>query len=248
MDLAWSNNQKTGIAVAEGGEEGAEIKEVLLLKSDEEIRDFIKDRTEGKPVFISIDAPLIVPNEKGRRIAEDLIQKIFQSYKAVAYPANRSKLLRFYGVIRGEKLSALLEDLDIKQDPFIKRFERARKFFEVYPHPAIVSIFNLKEIIKYKYRPGRSQEFIKKELKRYMKLLKSLERAKPPFKVPPCITQKDLGSLKGKSLKEFEDLLDAVMCSYIAFFCWSNPERCRVLGDLKEGYILTPVPYNFNSK
>jgi predicted RNase H-like nuclease len=51
----------------------------------------------------------------------------------------------------------------------------------------------------------------------------------------------DVRALRGKALKRYEDLLDAVFCAYIAFYYWYEPETCMVIGDLDDGYIVTPV-------
>jgi hypothetical protein len=39
-----------------------------------------------------------------------------------------------------------------------------------------------------------------------------------------------------------EDELDAYMCAYIGFYYWTHgASRCRVVGDVDSGYIVTPV-------
>lgn len=39
-----------------------------------------------------------------------------------------------------------------------------------------------------------------------------------------------------------EDELDAFMCAYIGFYYWTHgASRCRVVGDVDSGYIVTPV-------
>ena len=32
-----------------------------------------------------------------------------------------------------------------------------------------------------------------------------------------------------------------MFCAYIAYYAWVHPNRCAVLGNLDEGYILTPI-------
>ncbi len=236
VDLAWSSKRKTGVASGVGNEEGMIVKEVSLLKEDGEIVDFIKNRCKKGHVFVAIDAPLIVPNERGKRRAEEEIQKVFHREKAVAHPSNRKRLISTCGRIRGEDLVNMLKSIGMEHSPFIKRFERAKKFFEVFPHPAIVKIFGLNEIIKYKQKKGRDKEFLERELERYKHLLLSLKDARPPMYIREHILER----IENLGRKDKEDVLDAIMCSYIAYYCWYNPERCTLFGNMEEGYILTP--------
>ena len=236
VDLAWSSKRKTGVASGVGNEEGMTVGEVYLLKEDEEIVGFIEDKLKRGHVFVAIDAPLIVPNEKGKRRAEEEIQKFFYREKAVAHPSNRKRLISTCGRIRGEDIARMLEDIGIEHNPIIKRFERSKKFFEVFPHPAIVKIFGLDEIIKYKQKKGRDKEFLERELERYKHLLLSLKDYRPPMHIPEHILER----IENLGRKDKEDVLDAIMCSYIAYYCWYYPERCTVFGNMEEGYILTP--------
>ena len=71
--------------------------------------------------------------------------------------------------------------------------------------------------------------------------LKKLEKSNPALYLPEELTNKDLSELKGKKLKEYEDILDSVFCGYIALYAWNNPNKCKVFGDMEKGYILTPI-------
>ena len=42
-------------------------------------------------------------------------------------------------------------------------------------------------------------------------------------------------------LERVEDDVDAVVCAYIALYATAKPQRVRVLGNVENGYILTPV-------
>jgi predicted RNase H-like nuclease len=66
----------------------------------------------------------------------------------------------------------------------------------------------------------------------------------------PCSTsvfasvqlQKNVEELKGKSLKQYEDILDAFLCAYLALFYWRwGEEKNEMIGDLKSGYIINPT-------
>ena len=241
VDLAWSENNPTGMAIFEGDKKKAKLLSTRLVLSDKEIIDYITESAKNKDALIAIDAPLIVPNEEGRRIAEEEVGYLFRKYNAGAHPANRRRLSSFTGKIRGEEISKLLEKEGFKHDPKLKKFEKGRKFFEVYPHPSIVVLFNLDKILQYKAKPKRDYEFRWKEFKKYQKYMKDLEKLRPSFVVSKDILNKNVKKLKGKSLKNYEDILDAIFCSYIAYYSWANPEKCEILGNMKDGYILTPV-------
>ncbi|UZE93958.1 MAG: DUF429 domain-containing protein [Candidatus Pacearchaeota archaeon] len=241
LDLAWSSRNNSAIAILEGNKKEAKLisfKDKIL--TNEEIIDFITRETKNKNTIIAIDAPLLVPNENGRRIAEDYTGHLFREYHAGAHPANR-KRLSWDGEVRGERIVKLLEKKGFEHNPFLKRFEKTNKIIEVYPHPSIVVLFNLKHILRYKARPKRNYEFRWKEFEKYKKYLKNLEKANPKLKLPKEIFKKKIKGLKGKALKEFEDLLDSIICAYISYYYWCYPEKCEVLGNMKKGYIMTPV-------
>ncbi|HPV66247.1 MAG TPA: DUF429 domain-containing protein [archaeon] len=241
IDLAWSTKNGSGVAILEGNKKQAKLICADSLMSNEEIINYIKKHTKNKPALIAIDAPLIVPNETGRRIPEELTGKLFRQFDAGAHPSNRQRLSLWTGTIRGEEISKVLEKEGFKQDPYINQFEESKKFFEVYPHPSMVVLFNLKKILKYKSKPKRDYEFRYIEFRKYIDALKNLEKSNPSLILSKEILSVDLNSLKAQKLKDYEDTLDGIFCAYLSYYVWAKPNNCEVLGDLKSGYILTPV-------
>jgi len=237
IDLAWSTKNGSGVTVLNGDRSGVDLVSSEVLLSDEDIIAYIHKNVGNEPAWISIDAPLIVPNKQGRRLAEDVVGKLFRKYNAGAHPANRTRLSSWTGTIRGEELTALLEREGFEHDPYPKKYEKSRKLFEVYPHPSIVVLFNLDKILRYKAKPKRDYEFRWAEFRKYQKHLSEL----PGLSLPAEITKKDVSLLKGKALKNYEDKLDSILCAYISYYAWTNPEKCAVLGNMKRGYILTPI-------
>jgi predicted RNase H-like nuclease len=140
-------------------------------------------------------------------------------------------------VIEGQKDTArfICGASDIQRDSDILDFE-------VFPHSAMVVIFKLKEILKYKPKRNRPYHLRWQEFETYQSCLKSLENRKPSLNLPHDIINTNVRALKGKALKQYEDLLDAIFCAYIAYYYWSNPGKCLVIGDLNDGYIVTPDP------
>jgi len=238
IDLAWSTRNGSGVTVLEFKNDKLQFIVADILCSDEDILNYINQYvSKGEDAIISIDAPLIVPNEEGRRLAEDVVGKLFRKYNAGAHPANRTRLSSWTGTIRGEEISRLLEKNGFIHDPYIKKKEKCRKFVEVYPHPSIVVLFNLEKILRYKAKPKRDYEFRWNEFEKYRNHLVSL----PSLELPEEIVKKKIKGIKGKALKNFEDILDSVFCAYLSFYAWSKPGKCAVLGNMEKGYILTPI-------
>jgi predicted RNase H-like nuclease len=237
VDLAWSPRNTTAVAIACGGEL---VRWEQELRSVEEITSYILSAVGEAPVFVAIDAPLVVPNPSGSRECDRRIAKLFRRYEAGVYPVNR-RLLERYGEIRGERLAKLLENAGFVNNPKLAAPLVGRAFAEVFPHSAMVAIFGLDKTLKYKARPGRSYEQRYREFRRYQELLSSLAKAKPPLHIPEEILGVKVDKLRGKALKRYEDLLDAVTCAYVASYCWHHGS-CAVIGSVAEGYILTPLP------
>ena len=248
LDLAWSTNNASGIAVVEGDGKKAKLVSSGLVKSDEEIINFLRRVIGSKNALIAIDAPLIVPNEKGRRIAEVIVGDLFRKYDADAHKANRSHLASFYGEIRGEVLTELLKREGFAHSPNLSVHEQTRKFFEVYPHPSMVVLFGLNRIIRYKAKPNREYAERYAAFREYQKHMAALAGADPSLKLPGSITKVKVDDLKGQKLKDYEDEMDAVFCAYIAYYAWAHPNRCAVLGNLDEGYMLTPITDSMRRK
>jgi predicted RNase H-like nuclease len=160
LDLAWSARNPTGAAVicgdgASSGPGGALI-ETALLGQIAEIVAYVARHAGDGPVLVAVDAPLRVPNATGRRSAEALLGQVFRAYDAGAHPANRG-LPAFRGGVRGEQLVEALGALGIAHDrATIEAGAAARQVVEVYPHPAMVALFDLDKTLKYKARPNRS--------------------------------------------------------------------------------------------
>jgi predicted RNase H-like nuclease len=241
LDLAWSPKNGSGLTILKGNKEKAELIFSDVLNSDDDITNKIDSIIKKENAFIAIDAPLIVPNSSGRRIAEKLVGELFRKYNAGAHPANRPRLSQWSGTIRGEDVVSKLEKINFKHNPYIKKFEETRKSFEVYPHPSMVVLFNLNSILKYKSKPKRDYNFRYLEFEKYQNHLKELEFKTPKLILPKEIINKNVKELKAQKLKNYEDLLDSIFCAYIAYYCWYIPEKCKVLGNMSEGYILTPV-------
>lgn len=243
IDLAWSPRRQSGAAVVIGDAQGGRLlAPPQLLGDDRAIVDYIARHGGSGPAVVTVDAPLLVPNQHGRRMAEAAIDAAFRVYEAGAHPANR-RLLSYDGNIRGETLVAHLRELGFSYSDRIDAGERRRIVVEVFPHPAMVALFGLPRTLKYKARPQRPIELRHAEWRRYQRYLIELTRADPPLHGHQALLELDPASLGPGALKGYEDRIDALFCAYIGLYAarW-GATRCRVFGNLEQGSIFTPVP------
>lgn len=245
VDLAWSARNRSGAAVLAGGPEGAALAEPpALLGGLEEIVGYIERHAGDGPAIVAVDAPLWVPNAEGRRPAEAELTAAFRSYEAGAHPANR-RLLARDGVVRGEQLVAALAGLarPFRHVDRVAAGEDGRLVTEVFPHPAMVAIFELGRTLKYKARPGRGADERLAAWAAYHARLRGLGAADPPLRGPLPLLDAKVAELRPARLKDHEDMVDALFCAYIALYAhrW-GAARCRTFGDMERGYIFTPVP------
>lgn len=242
IDLAWSERNPSGAAVIRNGRLVACTGRLGRLS---EIVDFIGAHlSRRKGSIVAVDAPLRVPNETGTRACDRALSADWHRYHAGAHPANRQLLARD-GVVRGEALTAALsERFQFFESDVIPRRTKARLICEVYPHPALVSLFDLDRILKYKRGRGRSFEARWLEFERYRTLLRKLRKADPPLRrTRKLLKGTDVFGLRGSALQEYEDSLDALTCAYIASYLWRHgPRATKRYGSKEEGHILVPQP------
>lgn len=241
LDLAWSPGNPSGGAVIR---HGRLIAHEGGLGDDGEILQFIQQHmpTAG-PIIVAVDAPLRVPNQDGSRRCDRELSREWRRFQAGALPANR-RLVARNGVVRGEALvEMLVRHFRFREEAPISRFSQDRLICEVYPHPAMISLFDLERTLKYKARKGRDMETRWAEFEKYQDLLRGLRKADPPLKgTKALLRQVDVRQLRGKRLKTYEDTLDAITCAYVASYFWEHGPRHAVLyGSVPEGHILVPL-------
>jgi predicted RNase H-like nuclease len=176
-----------------------------------------------------VDAPLIIWNERGIRPAEQALNRDFRRFHAGCHAANLGRPFAENVLSFSRSLSALgfLHGADMMPQ------EAGRFQIEVHPHAAVVNLFDLSQIVKYKR--GRREERAG-ELHRLRKLMVSrLCVMDPPLHLRlPTVPR--VGSLKS-----VEDQIDAVLCAYVAAYWWRwGNQRNRLYGTRDEGYIVVP--------
>jgi predicted RNase H-like nuclease len=250
IDLAWGGRTTTAAVVLEGVNEnprdGARYVDMVDdLTDDDSIIAFIRSQDGGENILVGIDAPTVVPNATGRRPCEAVLARCLRRQEAGPHPANRGLLARD-GSVRGERLVARLEEYGILHTPYVSIVPGiTRAVFEVFPHPAHIALFGLERTLKYKAKPDRTREQRLSAYRRYTHLLEGLREADPPLLLPQHATfwlRRDPSKLGTAALKRHEDALDAITCAYVALYrlVW-GALRCPAVGDLRNGYIVTPA-------
>ncbi|WP_446666987.1 DUF429 domain-containing protein [Flexivirga sp. B27] len=235
VDLAWGVKNPTGIAVLD---DSGTLCHASAARTDDDIVATLRSVAPGDCV-VGIDAPLIVTNAKGSRPAEQALGRDFAAYEAGAHPANTGNPVFAEGT-RGGRIAELL---GLDMHPASRASRRA---LEVYPHPATIALFRLGQSLKYKNKPGRPLAQLQGELLTLIRLLESLEHAKPALRLKQSEHWQQLAdtvqhATRKSELRQAEDPIDAVLCAYVALLAHQAPERLTTYGDFDTGYIVTPT-------
>ncbi len=223
----------TGLAVLDAS--GC-LLDVTVLQTDEDILTWLTHWTAG-PCFVAFDAPIIVNNATGHRPCERLISQYYGRFGASCHAANTNNP----SFAQGSRALRLIEALDLSLAP-----TAARRAAEVYPHPAIVTLFDLPRILHYKSKPGRDFTHLHQEMLRLAQYVESLANASPPLQVKANPAWQQLRqalteATRKADLKRVEDALDGVVCAYIAAYAATHPTQVRYFGHPASGQILAPV-------
>lgn len=184
-----------------------------------------------EPAIVAVDAPTLIPNPTGMRLPDKLTHKYFHRYHAACYPANLGRPF----AQRTVEFGLSLEALGFIHAPTIETQKLSRFQIEVFPHPAIVNLFGLERILKYK--KGKLSERRAELIKLRQYILDYLPTLEPALK----LTTLPEIPFTGSALKNVEDKLDSLICAYIAAYWWYwGLEKNMVLGDYETGYIVIP--------
>jgi predicted RNase H-like nuclease len=231
IDFGWQG-KPSGLAVVDWDGKSLTLAGTQRLDSVEEVLEWVDAETRDRNALVAVDAPTIIKNAQGMRTVDRLMHRNFGKYHAGAYPANLGRPYAANTTRLGEEL---LQRKFAHADQIAHR-KPGRFQIEVYPHAAIVELFDLPRIIKYK-KGVIARRF--EELTRYRNLI--LTRM-PGLRPPLAISALPSFELSGPRMKIAEDQLDAVICAYIGahWWFWGN-EGNLVCGSVKEGgYIVVP--------
>ncbi len=124
LDLAWGEKNHTGVAVIDPG---GRLLHVGAAQNDASIEADIAPYVSDE-CLVAIDAPLIVPNAEGRRIAEIELGKDFMRFDAGPHSANKANPL--FDPPRGAELCGRL-DLDMDPESRAKVEDRRRELLQL---------------------------------------------------------------------------------------------------------------------
>lgn len=238
IDLAWSHRNRTGLAALDAD---GRLVASSSVRTDEEIAAFVDAHARGAVVVAAVDAPLVVPNATGQRPCEAQVTREFRAFHAGCHPANRS--WPWFDPPRGEVLAQRFGwDVDPATPPARDRSVAV----EVYPHPAMVTLFDLETVIPYKQRgPARDLPRLRVALG---DLLTHLEKhCEEPLGLGASPRWAELRravatATRKVDLRVVEDEVDAIFCAYLAWRWGRQDPWLRVVGDVREGYIVAPEP------
>lgn len=238
LDFGWMRGE-SGVALLETRDEGATfaLVEVCALPSTAEVLAWLDARVPmHEPALVAVDAPTVIPEGVAMRVADKLTHTHFGRQHAGAYPANRT--LPFAASTLA--LGAALERRGYAHAPTIAPREPGRFQIECFPHPAMLRLFGLPTILRYK--KGKVAER-RAGLRRLRSLIASHLVTGDPVLATPLQLPELPARGGGAALKRVEDQLDAVVCAYVGAHWWRwGAARNDVLGDREGGYIVVPAP------
>jgi predicted RNase H-like nuclease len=239
IDASWKTANPSGVAIARGSSAEATLIALVCAQTHVDVATVVqKFRSEN--TIVSIDAPLVVTNAVGSRVCEAQISREFGRFHASAHSMNRPRF-DLYGL--GHLVQTLekfgfshgVEGNQIRTDGL--------RMFEVYPHPAHIRLFDRESIIRYKPKYRSAQQ--RAGLAELRALTAQLAVGRDPRLCPGpdgrAFLSADLSNMKGKTLKCYEDRLDAWTCVYIAMHLvrWGIKGN-EVFGTREDGYIVVP--------
>jgi predicted RNase H-like nuclease len=228
VDLAWGEKMHDGVCFVELDGVGGRVLGFGYPQGDRDLMKLIGETSRNyQTVFVTVDAPIVCPNRTGTRPVDRLTHRMFHREHAACHPAN---LMR---CPRPPRVARLLQRKGFRVG--WETLAGGRWVAEVYPHPAMVRMFGLPRIIKYK--KGSVAER-RKEFQRLQGLMRKLMKRKFPG---VTLNQETRSLLRQKWSKPVEDRTDALFCALIGMWHWMHRgKRSEVIGDRKTGFILLP--------
>ena len=251
IDLGWKS-QPSGLCYLELIDGKLQLQDLDRLDAIADILAWVDNCVKAdESAIIAVDAPTLIPNATGSRLPDKLTHKHFGKYHAGCYPAN----LGLAFAQRTVNFGLELESRGYLHAPTMEAQKPGRYQIEVFPHPAIVKLFSLERILKYK--KGRIGDRHLELTKLYNYIIDILPTLEPSLdkdtnsdflKFVSGACPQDIfltSTCTGKVLKAAEDKLDSLICAYVAAYWWYwGEQRNLVLGDANTGYIVIPEQNN----
>ena len=228
VDLAWGEKKHDGVCFLEWHRKRGAVAGFAYPQGDRELLAAIRRKLgTQRSVFVTVDAPIVCPNRTGTRPVDRLTHRMFHREHAACHPANLTKCPR------PSRIAKLLQKEGFRVG--WKSAAGKKTVAEVYPHPAMVRMFGIPRIVKYK--KGSVVER-RKEFRRLQRLLRGCLKKKFPTLVIDAETKSLLAQRWSKPV---EDRTDALFCALIGLWHWMHRGRkSEVIGDRRTGFILLP--------
>lgn len=236
VDLGWTSGE-SGLCCLELTPTEPPVLQLVALDRQLAIADILAwiDEYATANTTVAVDAPTIIPNATGMRLPDRLAHQHFGRYHAGCYPANQGRPF----AARTTGVGQALEARGYRHSPLASGPQPIGRYqMEVFPHAAIIHLFQLPQILKYK--KGRVGDRRQQLTRLRQLILEQLPQLTPALAAPalPEIPA------TGRALKAVEDQLDSLICAYGAahWWCWGTA-RNLTLGDVASGYIVVPRPH-----
>ncbi len=236
IDLAWiSTKNPSGFAVLTGNDSMAELTACETVSTQGSVADLVLAHAASTSI-VAIDAPLIINNQTGQRLCENQVGRRYGSREASCHTTNMGRYPNSTSVaLTSELISHGYTHCDLVNH------DCSKIILEVYPHAAMVALWDLPKTIKYKKGDSAAKRAGLEILKTYLWKLTEAEPRLAPTQTLGELLNQDLSMWSGQRLKDYEDKLDAVFCAYLAMYFWRwRSERNEMFGDLVGGYIINP--------
>ncbi|MCE0499720.1 MAG: DUF429 domain-containing protein [Methylacidiphilales bacterium] len=231
IDLAWKDHNQDGLCLIHATRGTAKVIKAATTKGDDALLIWLQEHIPSADhALLAIDAPLIVPNATGQRPVEKEISRDFGKYHACCHSSNSTRCERPPRLAQRLRDNGYVVGYDLKT--------ASRMATEVYPHPAMIRLFDLDRIIKYKKGKIAAK---RSESRRLQDLLrKSLQN----HQIDIVVSQEIEALLNADLSKTVEDQTDAVVCALIGYLHWKyQGHLSKVIGSIDQGFILLPPRY-----
>jgi predicted RNase H-like nuclease len=233
IDLGWSTGA-TGLALVNSNGNLVASGHVV---TDTEIDAWIANFARS-PLVVAVDAPLVVPNDTGARDGERELASAYVAFGAAPYSSSHKTLGE--GPTRAMRL-ARRHDWSVDPAESIG-IGRPTVCLEVYPHPALVSLFGLPYRLAYK---KGNQDRRRAGLEQLVELLESIPELRLPEYSRWAEIRRIVADPTQGELKRLDDELDAIVCAYVAWMWHHRRSALRVYGSMRGGYIVAPHPPSY---
>src|SRR5262245_52017219 len=142
VDLAWKP-ENNGTAIAVGWLDGDGIIVEAVHHAVMGLAGAVARILAVEPLGVAVDGPLIINNTDGQRACEKALAKVYGSRRAGCHACNQTRY-------PDEAPVALSRHLSREGYRHLGEADNGKYQIEVYPHPALIEMFDLPQRLPYK--------------------------------------------------------------------------------------------------